>query len=149
MASKVLMVCLGNICRSPLAEGIFRHLADPKNFVVDSAGTANYHEGASPDSRSIAVAAKNGIDISNQKARQLTAGDLDDFDYILVMDEQNLVNALSLCTTEAQRQKISLLTKASGVYAENVPDPYYGDEKDFEYVFDLVYTCCNAWLAKQ
>lgn len=143
------MVCLGNICRSPLAEGIFRHLSDPKEFTVDSAGTANYHTGAQPDSRSIAIAAKNGIDISNQKARQLTAGDLDDFDYIFVMDEQNLVNALSLSTSEAQRQKISLLTKASGVCAENIPDPYYGDEKDFDYVFDLVYTCCNAWLAKQ
>lgn len=149
MAKKVLMVCLGNICRSPLAEGIFRHLANAKDFTVASAGTANYHTGAQPDSRSIEVARKNGIDISNQKARQLTAQDLDDFDYIFVMDEQNLINALSLCTSETQRQKISLLTQASGVNAENVPDPYYGDEKDFEYVFDLVYTCCSAWLAKQ
>lgn len=148
MTTKVLMVCLGNICRSPLAEGIFRHLSTGKNFVVDSAGTANYHTGASPDHRSVAVAAKNGIDISNQKARQLTADDIVTFDHILVMDEQNLKNAHALCSSAKQRDKISLLTSASGHNATQVPDPYYGDEHDFETVFSLVHECCKDWLAK-
>ncbi|MGB0274986.1 MAG: low molecular weight protein-tyrosine-phosphatase [Flavobacteriaceae bacterium] len=149
MATKVLMVCLGNICRSPLAEGIFRHLSEGQNFMVDSAGTANYHTGAAPDRRSIAVAAKNGIDISNQKARQLTGNDIEVFDHILVMDEQNHLDALALCTSKDQRKKIDLLTAASGHSATHVPDPYYGNEQDFDAVFNLVYTCCQNWLAKQ
>jgi len=149
MKTKVLMVCLGNICRSPLAEGVFRHLATNKNFTVDSAGTANYHNGAAPDVRSIAVARKNGIDISNLKARQLTNQDMDDFDHVLVMDEQNRLDALARCTTEMQRKKIALITTASGIDATHVPDPYYGDENDFEFVYELVYQCCSAWLAKQ
>lgn len=143
------MVCLGNICRSPLAEGIFRHLSKDDTFIVDSAGTANYHAGASPDRRSIEVARKNGIDISSQKARQLTAKDLIDFDHIFVMDEQNLINARALCTSKDQQLKINLLTKASGINVAEVPDPYYGGQEDFEKVFDLVYHCCSTWLAKQ
>lgn len=148
MATKVLMVCLGNICRSPLAEGVFRHLSDPSNFIVDSAGTANYHTGAAPDSRSIAVAAKNGINISNQKARQLTRDDIATFDHILVMDQQNRIDALALCNTQEERHKIELLTSSSGHSTSHVPDPYYGDENDFDTVFELVYSCCEAWLTK-
>ncbi|MGB0443910.1 MAG: low molecular weight protein-tyrosine-phosphatase [Flavobacteriaceae bacterium] len=149
MSTKVLMVCLGNICRSPLAEGVFRHLAEGQNFMVDSAGTANYHTGAAPDHRSIAVAAKNGIDISNQKARQLTYNDIEVFDHILVMDEQNLLDTIALCTSKDQRKKIELLTAASGHNATHVPDPYYGDEQNFDAVFNLVCACCENWLAKQ
>lgn len=148
MATRVLMVCLGNICRSPLAEGIFRHLSIGKGFEVDSAGTANYHTGAAPDRRSIEVAAKNGIDISTQKARQLTTHDIADYDHILVMDEDNLKNAQALCISAEQREKISLLTSASGHGATHVPDPYYGNIKDFENVFELVHDCCESWLAK-
>jgi len=149
MATKVLMVCLGNICRSPIAEGIFRHLSNSAHFEVDSAGTANYHSGSAPDKRSVAVAAKNGIDISNQKARQLTVNDINVFDHILVMDKQNHADVLSLCTSKKQYQKINLLTKASGLNIPDIPDPYYGNEKDFENVFNLVYHSCSAWLAKQ
>ena len=149
MATKVLMVCLGNICRSPLAEGIFRQLAEGQNFMVDSAGTANYHTGAAPDRRSIEVAAKNGIDISNQKARHLTVNDIEAFDRILVMDEQNKVDALALCTSKNQRKKIELLAAASGHNATHVPDPYYGNEQNFDAVFNLIYACCKNWLAKQ
>jgi len=148
MATKVLMVCLGNICRSHLAEGIFRHLAYAHDFVVDSAGTANYHIGAPPDHRSIQVAAKNGIDIRDQKARQLTLNDIVTFDHILVMDEQNLKNVHALCTSTEQQTKISLLTSSCGHGATHVPDPYYGDEKDFEFVFKLVHDCCKNWLTK-
>lgn len=142
------MVCLGNICRSPLAEGIFRELTNHSEYHVDSAGTANYHSEAAPDPRSIAVAAKNGIDISSQRARQLTSSDMDAFDHILVMDDQNYIDALSLCTSENQREKIALLTKASGVDATHVPDPYYGDNNGFDTVFELVHKCCVAWLEK-
>ena len=148
MATKVLMVCLGNICRSPLAEGIFRQLSHPSTYIIDSAGTANYHTGASPDRRSIAVASKNGLDISGQKARQLTRNDLDDFDHILVMDEQNRRDALALCSNQTQRNKIELLTAASGHDTTHIPDPYYWGEEGFESVFDLISSCCNAWLAK-
>lgn len=143
------MVCLGNICRSPLAEGIFRELADDSAYHVDSAGTANYHSGAAPDPRSIAVAKKNGIDISKQRARQLTADDMSHFDHILVMDEQNYIDALSLCASQNQRGKIALLTKASGIDVSHVPDPYYGDYDGFDAVFELVHKCCAAWLEKQ
>jgi protein-tyrosine phosphatase len=149
MATKVLMVCLGNICRSPLAEGIFRHLANHQEYIVDSAGTANYHTGALPDRRSIAAAAKNGVDISDQRARQFTASDLNVFDHILVMDEQNKLDVLALCTTDEQRRKIDLLTLASAHDATHVPDPYYGNEKDFDAVYALVYECCKNWLAKR
>lgn len=148
MATKVLMVCLGNICRSPLAEGVFRDLTAHTDFEVDSAGTANYHTGAPPDKRSIRVAAKNGIEISHLKARQLTTHDIDDFDHILVMDEQNLNDALALCSTNQQRKKIAMLTSAGGVHASHIPDPYYGDEHDFDFVYSLVHDCCKGWLAK-
>lgn len=148
MSTKVLMVCLGNICRSPLAEGIFRSLADKNAFVVDSAGTANYHSGTPPDTRSIAVAAKHGIDISNLRARQISRNDLDKFDHILVMDEQNLLDVQSLCNSDKQRQKVVLLTTSSGVDATHVPDPYYGNDQDFEAVFSLIQKSCVAWLTK-
>ena len=142
------MVCLGNICRSPLAEGVFRHLSSSQDFIVDSAGTANYHTGASPDQRSMSLAAKNGIDIRNQKARQLTAKDIAHFDYILVMDQQNLKDAHALCSLPDQRKKISLLTTASGHNETHVPDPYYGNDQGFDFVYNLVYDCCKNWLAK-
>jgi protein-tyrosine phosphatase len=115
MSTKVLMVCLGNICRSPLAEGIMRQLTKGKAFEIDSAGTANYHSGAAPDPRSIEVAAQNGIDISQQQARQLTTQDIVDFDHILVMDRQNLKDAVALCTTKEQRKKIALLNEVTAV----------------------------------
>lgn len=146
MPTKVLMVCLGNICRSPLALGIMRQLTQGKAFEIDSAGTANYHAGAPPDPRSIEVAAQNGIDISQQQARQLTHQDLDDFDHILVMDKQNLQDALALCTSKEQRQKIFLLNDVSGISPDEVPDPYYGSEDGFVYVYTLLYHSCRKWL---
>ena len=148
MKTKVLMVCLGNICRSPLAEGILRHMTSAQDFYIDSAGTANYHTDAAPDPRSIAIAAQNNIDISHQRARQLTADDINTFDHILVMDEENLANTRALCTTNDQRQKIALITVASGVAASHVPDPYYGGDDGFAQVFELLHNCCTLWLAK-
>lgn len=148
MTTKVLMVCLGNICRSPLAEGIMRKHTNKQDFLIDSAGTANYHQGAAPDHRSIAIAALHNIDISKQQARQLTPADIDAFDHILVMDEENLSNALALCTSAAQRDKIALITTASGVDAPRIPDPYYGGDDGFAHVYELLHDCCKNWLKK-
>lgn len=148
MTTKVLMVCLGNICRSPLAEGIMRKFTNKQDFLIDSAGTANYHQGAAPDHRSIAIAALHNIDISKQQARQLTPADIDAFDHILVMDEENLSNALALCTSAAQRDKIALITTASEVDAPRIPDPYYGGDDGFAHVYELLHDCCKNWLKK-
>ena len=142
------MVCLGNICRSPIAEGIMRKLTNDQDFIIDSAGTANYHIGTAPDYRSIAIAALHDIDISGQKARQLTPADIDAFDHILVMDEENLSNALALCTSAAQRDKIALITTASEVDAPHIPDPYYGGDDGFAHVYELLHDCCKNWLKK-
>ena len=148
MTTKVLMVCLGNICRSPLAEGIMRKHTNKQDFLIDSAGTANYHQGAAPDPRSISIAAQHNIDISKQRARQLTPADIDLFDLILVMDEENLSNALALCTSAAQRDKIALITTASEVEAPRIPDPYYGGVDGFAHVYELLHDCCKNWLKK-
>ncbi|MDA9202021.1 low molecular weight phosphotyrosine protein phosphatase [Flavobacteriaceae bacterium] len=148
MTTKVLMVCLGNICRSPLAEGIMRKLTNKQEFLIDSAGTANYHLGAAPDHRSIAIAALHNIDISRQQARQLTPADIDAFDHILVMDEENLSNALALCNSATQRDRIALITTASEVDAPHIPDPYYGGDDGFAHVYELLHDCCINWLKK-
>jgi protein-tyrosine phosphatase len=149
MTTKVLMVCLGNICRSPLAEGIMRKLTEDQDFLIDSAGTANYHIGAAPDQRSIAIAALHNIDISKQQARQLKHADLDAFDHILVMDEENLSNAQALCSSTAQRHKIALITKAGDLDVPRIPDPYYGGADGFTQVYELLHDCCTNWLKKQ
>lgn len=139
----VLMVCLGNICRSPLAHGIFEHLAHSSNLRVDSAGTANYHTGAAPDPRSIAIAKKNGIDIHQQKARQFVVEDFDHFDYIYVMDKSNYNNVLALARTDEDRVKVRLL-----LGEEEVEDPYYGGTDGFSIVFDKIYHACEKILAQ-
>lgn len=144
---KLLFVCLGNICRSPLAEGIMLYLKDKHHLPVeiDSAGTAGYHINEAPDRRTIANAKKNGIDLSALRARQFSAADFDAFDRIYVMDTGNLNNVLALAKTEAHKNKVSLLL--SGLYGQEkceVPDPYYGGEKEFEEVFQLVYQACEA-----
>lgn len=141
------MVCLGNICRSPLAEGILRkQLEDAQlseRFFVDSAAVAAYHTGDSPDKRSIAVARNHNIDISHLKARQIKASDLDNFDYIFVMDRHNYQDVLSLSHTEAHRKKIHFLRDALEYsHHKPVPDPYYGDMSDFENVFHLIDEAC-------
>ncbi|MBA22619.1 MAG: protein-tyrosine-phosphatase [Flavobacteriales bacterium] len=129
----VLMVCLGNICRSPLAHGIFEQLSKEFSITVDSAGTASYHIGSSPDPRSIKTAMKHGIDISNQRARQFTKSDFDAFDHIFVMDRQNLRDVLKLSQLEVERNKVKLLLKN-----EEVEDPYYGGDEGFEIVFNKI-----------
>jgi protein-tyrosine phosphatase len=132
------MVCLGNICRSPLAEGILKSKLPEDRFRVDSAGTAGYHIGHAPDPRSIEIAAKNGIDISNQKARKFIADDFHKFDKIFVMDRSNLSNVNQLAVSEQDKSKIALLMEN-----DEVPDPYYGNQDGFKKVFDLIDQACE------
>ena len=132
------MVCLGNICRSPLAEGILKSKLPHDHFKVDSAGTAAYHIGNPPDKRSIAVAAQNGIDISHQKARKFLQDDFDHFDKIFVMDHSNLDNIMQMALTPDDLNKVALL-----LGEDEVPDPYYGNENGFKKVFDLIDRACD------
>lgn len=145
MKTKILMVCLGNICRSPLAEGVLRSKLDSEKFEVDSAGTSNYHIGAAPDRRSIEVARKNGIDISNLKGRQISVDDFDKFDYIFVMDRSNYANVCELTENAKHREKVSFLLDTLGkTTLKEVPDPYYGDKNDFRAVFTMIDEACDV-----
>lgn len=147
MSKKILFVCLGNICRSPLAEGIFRKITAEKNlthfYVADSCGTGNYHIGQQPDPRTIRNASTNGVNL-NHKCRQLTNQDLELFDLIIAMDSSNMRNILWLENAEQHRDKIRLMRTFDDL-SENpdVPDPYHGTEKDFQEVFEIVERCVN------
>ena len=141
--TKILMVCLGNICRSPLAEGILKSKLS-NAFVVDSAGTANYHTGNAPDKRSIAVARKYGLNISNLKGRQFSVSDFETFDFIYVMDESNFKNVIKLARNNEDIAKVKMILNA--VYPNqnyDVPDPYYGGEDGFETVYKMLDEACS------
>ena len=146
----VAMVCLGNICRSPLAEALFKHKVIQHklegDFYIDSCGTANYHVGDTPDARTIANARKNGIDI-NHIGRQFSVADFENFDHIFVMDNQNLKNVLRLTSNTEFQNKVKLFRSVDFTDNETeVPDPYYGTEKDFQYVFEVVDKTASALL---
>lgn len=148
---KILMVCLGNICRSPLAEGIMRSKLEAIDipFEVDSAGTSNYHIGENPDARSVKNALKNGIDISNLKARQFVVKDFDQFDIIYVMDENNKSDVLSLARNEQDVAKVKLILSETPKSAhKSVPDPYFGGEAGFQLVFELLDQACEIVAQK-
>ncbi|MEO8762412.1 MAG: low molecular weight protein-tyrosine-phosphatase [Bacteroidia bacterium] len=149
---KILFVCLGNICRSPLGEGIMLHFSKEKNLenlvCVDSAGTANYHVNEAPDHRTIANAKKNGVDLSTLRARQFTVADFENFDKIYVMDASNYNNVIALAKNAEQKNKVNYLLNILHPHQNKaVPDPYYGTEKDFEAVFQLVYKACEKIVA--
>lgn len=143
------MVCLGNICRSPLAEGILKSKLPKENFIVDSAGTSNYHIGDAPDIRSIEVAKKYGVDITSQKGRQFTVKDFDEFDYIYVMDESNYKNVIHLARNTSDKNKVSLiLNEIYNNQNHSVPDPYYGGKQGFENVYKMLDEACNIIASK-
>lgn len=147
--NRILMVCLGNICRSPLAEGILRSKVDPEKVFVDSAGTSNYHIGDCPDPRSISIAQERKLDISTQRGRQFSASDFDDFDHIYVMDMSNYHDVLSLARSEQDRKKVSLILDEvfPGENVE-VPDPYYGGNDGFGKVYDMLDKACEIIAEK-
>ncbi len=148
---KVLMVCLGNICRSPLAEGVLRKMAEDKGIQleVDSCGTANYHVGDAPDPRSIKKAREHGFDISELKGRQFSTADFESFDRIFVMDTQNHKDVIAKARTREEMEKVQLMM--SQLYPQdkiNVPDPYYGDYDGFEEVYQMLIKSCEVFLSK-
>lgn len=147
---KVLMVCLGNICRSPLAHGILQNKIDQQglDWEVDSCGTSGFHNGELPDSRSIEVASQNGLDITDQRSRQLQYKDLDHFDLIIAMDSSNYSDIIKLCATEEQKKKVKLLLNYR-FPRENraVPDPYY--HGSFSAVYEMVEQACEELIKKE
>jgi protein-tyrosine phosphatase len=149
MAVKILMVCLGNICRSPLAEGILASKLPKDKFLIDSAGTGNWHVGKQPDERSIATAKKNGLDISNQRGRHFKQNDFDYYDYIFVMDGSNYDDVVKLAKTEDQKKKVQLiLNELFPDENVDVPDPYYGLQNGFDTVYEMLDEACDI-LAKK
>lgn len=144
MPTKILMVCLGNICRSPLAQGILQSKLPKDLFQVDSAGTGNWHIGSQPDPRSITIAKQKGLDISHQKGRQFSKNDFQYFDYIYTMDSQNYKNIIALANTEEDKSKVKMILNEL-FPGENVdvPDPYFGLENGFEKVYDMLNEVCE------
>ncbi len=143
MPLRILMVCLGNICRSPLAEGIMRSKLTT-DYYIDSAGTGGWHAGEAPDNRSIQTARNHGIDISKQRARKFSITDFDTFDIIFVMDQSNYKDVINLAPNEAAKSKVQLLLDNS----KEVPDPYYGTLEDFEQVYQLLNQACETIARK-
>ena len=149
MSVKIVMVCLGNICRSPLAEGILASKLPKDKFTVDSAGTGSWHIGQSPDERSVAVAKKNGLDISNQKGRQFSSADFDTFDYIFVTDNSNYDNVIALAETKEQKEKVTLImNELHPTQNKEVPDPYFGMHNGFDIVYNMLDEVCDSIAQK-
>ncbi len=149
---KVLFICMGNICRSPLAHGLFLHRLQEAGLgarvEVDSAGTHAYHVGEPPDRRSQETARRHGVDLSGQRARRVEQEDFHEYDYLLAMDRDNLANLHAICP-EALRHKVRLFMEfAPELNTQEVPDPYYGGPAGFERVFDLVEAATQGLLSE-
>jgi protein-tyrosine phosphatase len=146
---RILMVCLGNICRSPLAHGILDSILDTNFFEVDSAGTSNYHIGSLPDKRSVAVARKNNLDITNQRGKQFIVEDFETYDYIYVMDQSNFENVIKMARNVEDIAKVKLILNESHPNKDlEVPDPYYGGDSGFDNVFKMLNEACNVIATK-
>ncbi len=138
------MVCLGNICRSPLAEGILKSKIDPTRFEVHSAGTGGWHVGEKPDPRSMEVAKKHGLDISDQRGKKFSEYDFELFDYIFVMDNSNYTDVIRLAKTQAEKEKVyRILDELFPGDKVDVPDPYYGGDNGFEDVYQMLDQACE------
>ena len=152
MTIKILFVCTGNICRSPSAEGVFRHVVEQAGLTnmitIDSAGTHGYHIGETPDGRSQLAALQRGYDLSNQRARQISKADFIEFDYILAMDNANIEALEAWCPVECRHKLTLFLSYGSNLTETEVPDPYYGGSKGFENVLDLLENAAYGLLAK-
>lgn len=150
MATRVLFVCMGNICRSPTAEGVFRHrldrLASPPPVVVDSAGTHGFHVGHPADARAAEAAARRGISLEGITARQLEHSDFERFDLILCADEANHSHVTARQPADSRARVMMLLDFAEAADVREVPDPYYGGDKGFERVLDLVESACDGLI---
>lgn len=147
--TRILMVCLGNICRSPLAEGILKSKVNNDFIYVDSAGTSAFHSGELPDQRSIKVAKKHGIDITNQRSRQFITNDFAVFDTIYVMDKSNERNIIALAKNDIDRKKVKLiLNEIPTSKDKDVPDPYYDKDDGFEKVYQMLDHACTE-IAKK
>jgi protein-tyrosine phosphatase len=147
---RVLFVCLGNICRSPLAEGVFRSLAQARGpesrYLVDSAGTGSWHAGERPDQRSVEVARRNGVVLAG-RARQIGAPDFESFDYVIAMDRQNLLELRTLARSQQGEAHLRLLRDFDPEPGDGqVPDPYYGGPDGFERMYVMVNRTCEALL---
>lgn len=146
---RILMVCLGNICRSPLAEGILTHKTQDLDVFVDSAGTASYHIGNLPDNRSIDIANKYGIDLTDQRARQFSEIDFDNFDKIYAMDTHNYASIISIARNQNDRDKVDLILNETNPKSfDSVPDPYYGEGDGFQKVYSMLDKACDVIVNK-
>lgn len=147
----IIFVCLGNICRSPIAEGVFRQKLKERKLKgnVSSAGTMHWHQGKPPHSSSQQICKNNGVDISHQRSQLFQAEMFQDFDWIIAMDELNKVDLLLLCQNEIDRNKIILFSDVIPNYQPlDVPDPYYGDFSDYELVYKIINELCQAFIEK-
>jgi protein-tyrosine phosphatase len=149
---RVLMVCMGNICRSPTAEGVLRHKLEAAGLAqrveVDSAGTHGYHVGAPPDERSQHHARQRGYDLSSLRARRVGAADFERFDLVLAMDEDNLEHLEAICPPHLRSRLQLLMSHAPASGSIVVPDPYYGGVEGFEQVLDYVESACDGLVAR-
>ncbi len=147
---KVLFVCMGNICRSPTAEGVFTKLVNDlvlnDKFQIDSAGTHDYHIGKAPDERAQHAARGRGIEIKNLRARQIHSSDFEYFDYILVMDDENYANVMAICPPEYSQKVKHFLSYANNFEEKEVPDPYFGGTQGFERVLNMVENASSGFL---
>lgn len=147
---RVLMVCTGNICRSPSAEGILRHmLVDAgldRRVTVDSAGTSDFHQGETPSHLAVVAAGKRGYEFSDLRSRPLKAEDFTDFDLILAMDHGHMAKLKDRAPGNATAELAMFLSESPAVGRDDVPDPFYGGEAEYEYAFDLIETGCRDWV---